>query len=310
MSAPIRRRPSGSPGRCSATTADPDVGRIRPSNMRSVVVFPAPFGPRNPNTSPRCTSRSSASTAVIDGPYRLVKARVVMTFPFAIGISFTNGSMPVTVGAKEWDVVTYAPDLCLRREGEQASTSRGISGGARFDQSNLVGEDHGLDAVAQFELVEDMGDVRLDGRLANLQLFGDLRVREPASQQLQHLHLAVRQGLEVGTGAPYRRALPGELLDQPFGDRGSKKRLATCRGAHATNQFLGRDVLEEETARARGQRIEDVLVEVVGREDHDLARHPGRAQTAGRLDAVEAGHSNIHQDHIRPEGADRIDRGG
>src|ERR1700682_1394440 len=70
--------------------ADPDVGRIRPSNMRSVVVFPAPLGPRNPKTSPRCTSRSSASTAVIDGPYRFVRPWVVMTFPLAIGISFTK----------------------------------------------------------------------------------------------------------------------------------------------------------------------------------------------------------------------------
>src|SRR6202165_4516359 len=176
MRAPIRRRPSGSPGRCSATTAEPDVGRIRPSNMRSVVVFPAPFGPRNPKTSPRCTSRSSESRAVIDGPYRFVRPWVVMTFPFAMGISFTNGSMPFTVGAKEWDVVPCAPDFFVHREGEPTSTSRGMSGGARFDQPDFVREDHGLDAVPQFELVEDMGDVRLDGRLANLQLFGDLWV--------------------------------------------------------------------------------------------------------------------------------------
>src|ERR1700694_354013 len=181
MSAPLRRRPSASPGRCSATTADPEVGRIRPSNMRKVVVFPAPLGPKKPKTSPRCTSRSSPSTAVIDGPYRLVKPRVVMTFPFAIGISFTTGFMPFTLGPKEWDVVTCAPDFWVLREGERASTSRGMSGGARFDQPDLVGEDHRLDAVAQFQLVEHVGDVRLDRGLSDLQLFRDLRVRQPAA---------------------------------------------------------------------------------------------------------------------------------
>src|SRR3979411_1003944 len=72
---------------------------MRPSSMRSVVVFPAPLGPRKPKTSPRCTSRSSESTAVIDAPYRFVRPWVVMTFPFAIGISFTNRSVTLTVDA-------------------------------------------------------------------------------------------------------------------------------------------------------------------------------------------------------------------
>ena len=33
--------------------------------MRTVVVFPAPFGPRNPNTSPEATVRSISRTASI-----------------------------------------------------------------------------------------------------------------------------------------------------------------------------------------------------------------------------------------------------
>ena len=35
-----------------ATVADPEVGAISVPSVRTVVVFPAPFGPRNPNTSP------------------------------------------------------------------------------------------------------------------------------------------------------------------------------------------------------------------------------------------------------------------
>ena len=40
--------------------ARPDVGRMRSSRMRIVVVLPAPFGPRKPKISPSSTSRSSS----------------------------------------------------------------------------------------------------------------------------------------------------------------------------------------------------------------------------------------------------------
>jgi len=35
-----------------ATIADPEFGAISVPNVRTVVVLPAPFGPRKPNTSP------------------------------------------------------------------------------------------------------------------------------------------------------------------------------------------------------------------------------------------------------------------
>ena len=35
-----------------ATVADPEVGAISVPSVRTVVVLPAPFGPRKPNTSP------------------------------------------------------------------------------------------------------------------------------------------------------------------------------------------------------------------------------------------------------------------
>ena len=54
---------AGSPGGSPSTVAAPAVGRTRPSSIRSVVVLPAPFGPRKPYTSPRRTVRLTASTA-------------------------------------------------------------------------------------------------------------------------------------------------------------------------------------------------------------------------------------------------------
>src|SRR5215210_1596150 len=47
----------------------PAVGWRIPAIIRSVVVFPAPFGPRKPNNSPFGTVRSMESTAV-KLPYR------------------------------------------------------------------------------------------------------------------------------------------------------------------------------------------------------------------------------------------------
>jgi hypothetical protein len=48
--------------------------------MRRVVVLPAPFGPRNPVSTPGSTSKVSALTAVT-APYRLVSPRTAIV-PF------------------------------------------------------------------------------------------------------------------------------------------------------------------------------------------------------------------------------------
>ena len=44
-------------------------------------------------------------------------------------------------------------------------------------QSRLVGEDDGLDAIPEVELGKDVGDVGLHGRLPDEQPLADLRVR-------------------------------------------------------------------------------------------------------------------------------------
>ena len=48
----------------------------------------------------------------------------------------------------------------------------------RLEEARLVGEHDRLDAVAEVELLEDVGDVRLDGRVADEELLGDLGVGE------------------------------------------------------------------------------------------------------------------------------------
>ena len=48
-----------------ATVAEPEVGAMSVPRVRTVVVFPAPFGPRNPKTSPWPTSNEMSSKATL-----------------------------------------------------------------------------------------------------------------------------------------------------------------------------------------------------------------------------------------------------
>jgi len=63
-----------------AITADPEVGSISVPSIRTVVVLPAPFGPRNPNTSPYPTSNETSSTAT-RSPKRLVRCSTTSAEP-------------------------------------------------------------------------------------------------------------------------------------------------------------------------------------------------------------------------------------
>ena len=63
------------------TRTVPLVGRSSPAITRIVVDFPAPFGPRNPVTTPGSTTKLSLSTAALS-PYRLVKPSIsIMSYP-------------------------------------------------------------------------------------------------------------------------------------------------------------------------------------------------------------------------------------
>ena len=57
--------------------AVPEVGGRKQVSMRTVVVFPAPLGPRNPTISPCATSKETPRTAS-RRPYRLVSSRAMM----------------------------------------------------------------------------------------------------------------------------------------------------------------------------------------------------------------------------------------
>jgi hypothetical protein len=93
-----------------------------------------------------------------------------------------------------------------------ALASRALVASARrphvsVEESRLVREHDCLDAVAEVELLEDVGDVCLDGGVADVELFADLGVQVPEVEKV------VREGpnyvvvSKVGAGAPVAEKL-------------------------------------------------------------------------------------------------------
>ena len=79
----IRRRistPFSGVSGIPATVAEPEVGAMRVPSVRTVVVFPAPFGPRKPNTSP-CPTSNETSWNAIRSPNRLLRLRTDSAAP-------------------------------------------------------------------------------------------------------------------------------------------------------------------------------------------------------------------------------------
>src|SRR5437667_7393278 len=72
----VRTAIGSTPMSCPSTSAVPAEGVRTVARIRSVVVLPAPLGPRNPKTSPFGTSKStplSASTELRNPAYRLLR---------------------------------------------------------------------------------------------------------------------------------------------------------------------------------------------------------------------------------------------
>src|SRR6266568_9403576 len=73
----------------------PSVGGMKPVIIRMVVDFPAPFGPRNPSTSPRSTENDTPSTARF-GPNVFTKfSTLIMRFvQILFGVGGPNKPFP------------------------------------------------------------------------------------------------------------------------------------------------------------------------------------------------------------------------
>src|SRR2546428_11965478 len=77
------------------------------------------------------------------------------------------------------------------------------------DDPAIEGVDDGRGSVPQVQLGEDVSDVRLDGRLADEELFGDLAVVPTPGYQAQHLDLPLGEllGRQGCPGRGMRRSV-------------------------------------------------------------------------------------------------------
>ena len=94
-------------------------------------------------------------------------------------------------------------------------------------QTGVVGDHDQLGAVAGVELRQQPAHVGLGGGRADVELVGDLGVRQARGDQLEHLALAVGEHVEPGgVGARSARAGSANSLDQATGDARGEQRVA------------------------------------------------------------------------------------
>src|SRR5947209_976596 len=164
--------------------------------------------------------------------------------------------------------------------------------------------------VVLVELDDGPDDVGLGRRRADDQARRDLVIRQAFTDQRHHLALPVGEQVEVGNrGGASGPA--GELLHKTAGHTRGQQGIAAGHGPYSGHQLGRVRVFHQEAAGADAQRLEDILVKVEGGEDDDAdVGEPlvGR-DDARRLQAVDAGHADVHEEHVGcspPCHADRL----
>ena len=209
------------------------------------------------------SSPVNLSAGIGDKDERPLHARQLeRSYEFGIGhytVDLTDVALPP--GTTKVDVALGIGDLLVRVPDDAALEIRGdcADGGqvtvlGKTDEGTLPDEhaaargstsaaptlelEHDcLDAVAEAELLEDVRDVRLHGRVADVELLADLHVREALGDQAEDLLFARRQLVELLRRRRARRAR--ELLDHALRDAGREQRVAGGDGADRGEQLLG-----------------------------------------------------------------------
>src|SRR5262245_57072528 len=149
-----------------ATRTEPDVGRTSVAIVLIVVVLPAPFGPRRPNTSPAPTEKDTPSTARTLPGYTLTR--------FSISSVFS----PAAVAAGGAAVVSPA------MRGDSTAAGVGGKGSWRASLSHALAR---AQAVRVRRVLERAAEHHLGDHLGGLDLpgLGDLgRRQELLSEEL------------------------------------------------------------------------------------------------------------------------------
>ena len=164
---------------------------------------------------------------------------------------------------------------------------------------------HGLRAIVHGELAQDRAHVVLDGLLAQGEREGHLLVGRTLGDVVEDLRLA---GRERGEDRGGRSALDDELAklpQDPRGKGGARERdfvnrvLAVRDPAHDRDQIVRVDVLSDERGGACFERLDQCVLVLVGRQDHDGRRGQLPLDPPHGLDPTEGRQREVEQDHVR-----------
>src|SRR4249920_1070409 len=107
---------------------------------------------------------------------------------------------------------------------------------AGVEEPRLVREHDRLDAVTKIELHQDVGDVGFHGGVTDVELAGNLRVRQPPSNKPEHVQLALGQLIELPRR--FRARNPRELLDHTLRDGGREQRLTIGNDTYRSKELF------------------------------------------------------------------------
>ena len=99
-----------------------------------------------------------------------------------------------------------------------------------------------------------------------------------------------------------------ELPDHAFRDAGGEQGVSAGHDADGGEELFGRLVLEQETAGSGAECFVHVLVEVERRQDEDPRRVIGGEDPPRRLEPVELGHADVHQNDGWSKAGGLVDR--
>ncbi len=166
-----------------------------------------------------------------------------------------------------------------------------------------------LGPAAQRELLEDVREVRLHGRLGDPEPLGGLQVAEPAHDEVHDLLLPGAQSLPEGQLAHRGLDRAGRQLLDGQGDHPlAGPHLALVHDADRLDQALDRGALGEDPAGARLEGLDGPpLIPVGAGQDHPGA-HPVQAKLAADLEGAVG--LRVHEENVGNAAAQQVPNRG
>src|SRR6266568_2681972 len=166
--------------------------------------------------------------------------------------------------------------------------------GFRTHDTRADGPTHQAGDIVDVEPVHDLAAVRLDGLDGEVKLLRDLLAGAPLGDELQDLALARREEVEHA-----RLAHPPQVrVHDVLRDAGRQVRFASRDRLEGELELRDIGPLEEITRGAGAQRLRHVLFSGVHREDQHAGAGGLFGDAGRRLEAVETGHGDVHDDDI------------